>query len=65
MAPTSKERVLLPMPRVEPPFGVTTPSEPSTSEPEEATPPEELILVPRWRPPAPPGFSLLQVDVSN
>ena len=47
LAPTSRGRAMLPMPRVEPPVGVIPPSEPTTSEPEEAAPPEELALVPR------------------
>ena len=49
-------------PRVDPLVGVTTPSEPSTSEPVEAAPPEELALMPRWRPPSPPGLSLTWAD---
>ena len=50
MAPTSEVRALLPMPRKEPLVSVTSPSEPSTLEPEDTTPPEECALVPRWRP---------------
>ena len=44
------------MSRAEPLVGVTAPSEPSTLEPGEATPPEELTLVPRWRPLPPLAF---------
>ena len=54
--PHSEGTTPLPMPRVEPPVSVTTPSEPSISEPEEATLPEELTLVPRQRPPPPLAF---------
>ena len=48
VAPASKGRALSLMPRVEPPVSVTAPSQLTTSEPEEAAPPEELALVPRW-----------------
>ena len=65
VAPASKGRSLLLMPRVEPLVGVTTPSELSASEPEEATMLEELTLVPRWRPLPSPGFSLPWADRSN
>ena len=61
----STQRAPSAMPRVEPPVGVTTPSEPSTLEPGEATPPEELTLVPRQRPQPPPGFSLSWADESD
>ena len=47
------------------PIHVPTPSDPPTSEPEEAVQPEELALVPRRRPPAPPGFTLLWADESE
>ena len=65
IAPASKERALLLIPRAEPPVSVTNPSEQSTSEPEEAVPPGELTFVPRWRPLTPPGFTLLWVDESD
>ena len=58
VAPTFEGRAPLLMPRVYPPVSVTTPSELSALEPEQAAPPEELTLVPRQRPPPPPGFSL-------
>ena len=45
--------------------GVPAPSDPTTSEPEEAAQPMELALVPRKRPPATPGFTLLWADKSG
>ena len=65
MAPTSKGSTPLLTPTAEPPVGVPIPSEPTASEPGEAATPEELTLVPRWRPLAPPGFSLSWVDESG
>ena len=65
MAPTSKGKAPSLMPRLEPLVSMATPSEPSASEPEEARLPGKLILVPRWRPLAPPGFSLPWVDGSH
>ena len=62
VAPTSKGRALSLMPMVEPPVGGTTPSELTASEPEEATPPEELAQVPRPRPLAPHGFTFSWAD---
>ena len=56
VAPAPPQRTPSLMPRVEPLVSVTTPSELSTSELEEAAPLEELTLVPRWRPLPPPGF---------
>ena len=64
MAPTSEGRVPSPIPRAEPPIGVTAPSELNTSEPGEAAQPQELTLVPRERPLPPPGFSLWWADES-
>ena len=46
LAPTSEGRAPALMPRAEAPVHVTTSSEPSTLEPEEAAPPEELALLP-------------------
>ena len=65
MAPASKGRALSLMPRAEPLVSVTTLSEPSASEPEEAAPPEELTLVPTQRPLPSPGFSLPWMDGSD
>ena len=65
VTPTSRGRALSTMTRAEPPVGVTAPSQPTTSKPEEAAPPKELTLVPRWRPPAPPGLSLSWADESD
>ena len=65
MAPAPTERASLPRPRVEEPIGVPTPSEPTTSEQEEATQPEEFALVPRRRPLAPPEFTLSWADESG
>ena len=65
VAPTFEGRAPSVMPRLEPPVGVTTPGKPITLEPEEATPPEEPTLVPRWRPSPPPGFSLQWADKSD
>ena len=59
MAPASEGRAPLLMSRAEPLASVTAHSELNTSEPEEATPPEELTLVPRWRPPSPWLFPLM------
>ena len=56
-----KESTSLP----EGPVCVSTPSERTTSEPEEAAKPEHLALVPMKRPPAPPRFTLLQGDESG
>ena len=47
MAPASRGRVPLPLPKAEPPVSVTVPSEMTASEPEEAAPLEEVIPVPR------------------
>ena len=65
LAPASEGRAPSPMPRAEPLVGAIVPSELSASEPGEATPPEELTLVPRWRPLPLPGFSLSWADESN
>ena len=65
MALTSKGRAPSQMPRVVPPFSVPAPSELTASEPGEVAPPEELALVPRWRPLALPGFSLSWADESD
>ena len=43
-APTSEGRTQKPMPRVDPPVGVTTPSKLRALEPEEAAPSQELTL---------------------
>ena len=52
VAPTSTERALSPRSRAEEPISVPALSDPPTLEPEEAAQPEELVLVPKRRPPA-------------
>ena len=65
VAPASEGGAPSPMPRAEPPVSVTTPGELIALEPEEAAPWKELTLVPRQRPPPPPGFSLQWADESD
>ena len=65
VAPASEGRAPLLIPRTESLVSATIPSELSASEPGEATPPEELALVPRLRPSPPSGFSLSWADESD
>ena len=57
VAPASEDRAPSSIPRAEQPISITASSMPSTSEPGEATQPEEFTLVPRQRPLPSPGFS--------
>ena len=62
MTPAPAERASSLRPRTEGPIGAPTPNELPTSEPTQS---EELALMQRREPSAPPGFSLSWADKSN